>query len=39
MKPVFLCDCCHEFVTDWIDLTLEKTIKIEYCILCGFTKK
>lgn len=31
--------CCHNYVSDFIDLTPDRSENIKYCILCGNTKK
>ncbi len=30
--------CAHEWEEDWIDLTLDKSKRIEYCKICNLTK-
>jgi len=30
--------CQHEWIEDWIDLTLDKSKRIEYCKICNITK-
>jgi len=35
-----ICQLCeHEFVEDEIDLTPDSSQKIEYCVLCEYTKE
>jgi hypothetical protein len=31
--------CIHEFVDDVIDITPERSQKIEYCVICEYTKE
>jgi len=31
--------CNHEFIEDYIDTDVDKSIKIEYCKLCHISKK
>lgn len=30
--------CKHEYIIDLIDITLDKSVSIEYCQICGHTK-
>jgi len=30
--------CCHDFVKDEIDITPDRSQKIEYCKICEYTK-
>ena len=32
------CLCEHEFIDDVIDITLDESKHISYCVVCGYTK-
>jgi Zn ribbon nucleic-acid-binding protein len=31
-------ECNHKFILDMIDINVDKSINITYCVKCGFTK-